>query len=79
MGKASRIFKSERRLGLYLLAGLCVALGVLFVGLSVLESRNEPSGSVATGDVASSRALAKDAKLESRARIAGEAARQEAA
>jgi sortase A len=79
MGKASRIFKSERRLGLYLLAALCVALGALFVGLSVLESQSEPVKSAATPDVASSpETLINEARVESQARIEGLAARQAA-
>ena len=78
MGKASRIFKSERRLGLYLLAALCVALGVLFVGLSVLESQSEPVKSVTKPDVVSSDTLSSEARVESQARIEGLAARQTA-
>jgi sortase A len=79
MGKAKRIFKSERRLGLYLLAALCVALGALFVGLSVLESQSEPVKSAATPDVASSpETLINEARVESQARIEGLAARQAA-
>jgi hypothetical protein len=32
MGKAKRIFESERRMGLYLLGALCLALAAVFVG-----------------------------------------------
>jgi hypothetical protein len=32
MGKASKIFKSESRLALYLLGAICAALGALIVG-----------------------------------------------
>ena len=79
MGKASRIFKSERRLGLYLLAALCVALGAIFVGLSVLETQSEPVKSAATPEVASSpETLINDARVESQARIEGQAARRAA-
>ena len=79
MGKASRIFKSERRLGLYLLAALCVALGALFVGLSVLESQSEPVKSAATPSLASSpETLINEARVESQARTEGLAARQAA-
>ena len=79
MGKASRIFKSERRLGLYLLAALCVALGAIFVGLSVLETQSEPVQSAATPEVASSpETLSNDARVESQARIDGQAARRAA-
>ena len=79
MGKASRIFKSERRLGLYLLAALCVALGAIFVGLSVLETQSEPVKSAATPEVASSpETLSNDARVESQARIEGQAARRAA-
>ena len=79
MGKASRIFKSERRLGLYLLAALCVALGAIFVGLSVLETQSEPVKSAATPEVASSpETLSNDARIESQARIEGQAARRAA-
>lgn len=78
MGKASRIFKSERRLGLYLLAALCVALGALFVGLSVLESQSEPVNSVAKPAVVSSETLSDEARVESQARIEGLSARQAA-
>ena len=79
MGKASRIFKSERRLGLYLLAALCVALGALFVGLSVLESQREPVKSAVTPEMASSpETLINEARVESQARIEGLAARQAA-
>lgn len=79
MGKASRIFKSERRLGLYLLAALCVALGAIFVGLSVLETQSEPVKSAATPEVASSpETLSNDARVESQARIDGQAARRAA-
>ena len=79
MGKASRIFKSERRLGLYLLAALCVALGALFVGLSVLESQSEPVKSAVTPEMASSpETLINEARVESQARIEGLAARQAA-
>src|SRR5215204_3490874 len=79
MGKASRIFKSERRLGLYLLAALCVALGAFFVGLSVLEPQSEPVKSAAIPDVASSpETLINEARVESQARIEGLSARQAA-
>jgi sortase A len=78
MGKASRIFKSERRLGLYLLAALCVALGALFVGLSVLGSQSEPVKSVVKPDVVSSETLSDEARVESQARIEGLSARQAA-
>src|SRR5215207_7328301 len=79
MGKASRIFKSERRLGLYLLAAVCVALGALFVGLSVFESQSEPVKSASTPDVASSpETLINDARVESQARIEGQVARRAA-
>jgi sortase A len=78
MGKASRIFKSERRLGLYLLAALCVALGALFVGLSVLQSQGSPVKSVNKPDVVSSQTLSDEARVESQARMKGLAARQEA-
>ncbi|HEX6709559.1 MAG TPA: class E sortase, partial [Rubrobacter sp.] len=78
MGKASRIFKSERRLGLYLLAALCVALGALFVGLSVLESQGEPVKSATKPHVVSSDTLSSEARVESQARIEGLAARQAA-
>ena len=78
MGKASRIFKSERRLGLYLLAALCVALGALFVGLSVFESQSEPVQSVTKPNVVSSDTLSNEARVESQARLEGLAARQTA-
>jgi sortase A len=65
-------------LGLYLLAALCVALGALFVGLSVLDSQGEPVKSVVKPDVVSSETLSDEARVESQARIEGLSARQAA-
>ncbi|MGH3146820.1 MAG: sortase [Rubrobacter sp.] len=79
MGKASKIFKSERQLGLYLLGAICVALGAIFVGMSVFGAEVEPIKQAATPGVASApEPLVNEALVEAQARIDGQAARQAA-
>jgi len=79
MGKASKIFKSERRLGLYLLGAICVALGAIFVGMSVFGAEIEPVKKAITPAVASApEPLVNEALVEAQARIDGQAARQAA-
>jgi sortase A len=79
MGKAKKIFKSERRLGLYLLGAICVALGAIFVGISVFGAENQPVREAATPVVASApEPLVNEALVEARARIDGQAARKAA-
>lgn len=79
MGKAKKIFKSERRMGLYLLGAICMALGAVFVGMSVFGAESEPVKKAATPVVASAPGpLVNEALVEARARIEGQAARQAA-
>ncbi len=79
MGKASKIFKSERRLGLYLLGAICVALGAIFVGMSVFGAESAPVEKAATPVVDTAPApLVNEALVEARARIDGQAARHAA-
>ena len=79
MGKAKRIFKGERRLGLYLLGAICVALGALFVGISVLGTESEPVEKASAPAVAEApEPLVNEALVEAQARIDEQAARQAA-
>ena len=79
MGKAQKIFRSERRAGLYLLGAICVALGALFVGINAFATGGEPVKGAVTPTVASApEPLVNDALVEARARIDGEAARRAA-
>jgi len=79
MGKAKKIFKSERRMGLYLFGALCLALGALFVGMSVLGADSEPVTRAAAPAVATApEPLVNEALVEAQARIDGQAARQAA-
>ncbi len=79
MGRAKNIFKSERRLALYLLGAICVALGALFVGMSILGAESEPVEKASTPSVATApEPLVNEALVEARARIDGQAARQAA-
>ena len=79
MGKAQKIFRSERRAGLYLLGAICVALGALFVGISVFGAEGEPVKEAVTPAVASApEPLVNEALVEARARIDGQAARRAA-
>ena len=77
MGKAQKIFRSgERRAGLYLLGAICVALGALFVGISVFAAESEPVKGAATPAVASA---PEPPKVEAQTRVEGQAAKREAA
>ncbi len=79
MGKAKKIFKSERRMGLYLLGALCVALGAIFVGMSIFGVEDEPVRRAATPAVAPApEPLVNEALVEAQARIDGQAARKAA-
>ncbi len=79
MGKAKRIFESERRMGLYLLGAFCLALGAVFVGMSVLGAESEPVNRAASPAVATApEPLVNEALVEARARIDGQAARHAA-
>ena len=79
MGKAKRIFESERRMGLYLLGALCLALGAVFVGMSVLGAESEPVNRATSPTVATApEPLVNEALVEAQARIDGQAARQAA-
>ena len=79
MGKAQKIFRSERRAGLYLLGAICLALGALFVGISVFGTGSEPVKGAATPVVASApEPLTNEALVEAQARIDGQAARRAA-
>ena len=76
MGKAKRIFRSERRLGLYLLGAICVALGALFVGMSVIGADSAPVEKANAPAVGTAPApLVNEALVEAQARIDGQAAR----
>jgi len=79
MGKASKLFKGERRMGLYLLGALCAALGALFVGVSVFGAESTPVEKAVAPAVASApEPLVNEALVEARARIEGHAARRAA-
>ena len=79
MGKVQKIFENERRMGLYLLGALCVALGALFLGMSVLGAESEPVERAATPAAAPApEPLVNEALVEAQARIDGQAARAEA-
>ncbi len=79
MGKAKKIFKSERRMGLYLLGALCVALGAIFVGISVFGAEDGPVRGAAIPAVAEApELLVNEALVEAQARIEGQAARKAA-
>jgi len=79
MGKAKKIFKSERRVGLYLLGAVFVALGAVFVWMSVFGAENEPVSTASIPAVASApEPLVNEALVEAQARIDGQAARQAA-
>ncbi len=79
MGKAKKIFKSERRMGLYLLGALCVALGAIFVGISVFGAEDGPVRGAAIPAVAAApEPLVNEALVEAQARIEGQAARKAA-
>ena len=79
MGKAKRIFESERRMGLYLLGAVCVALGAIFVWMSVFGAESEPVSTASIPAVASApEPLVNEALVEAQARIDGQAARRAA-
>ena len=79
MGKAQKIFGSERRAGLYLLGAICLALGALFVGISVFAAEGEPVSGASTPVVASApEPLVNEALVEAQARIDEQAARRAA-
>ena len=48
MGKASKLFKGRRRAGLYLLGAVCLALGAVFLGMSIFGTGGEPVKKAAT-------------------------------
>ena len=82
MGKASKLFKGRRRAGLYLLGAVCLALGAVYLGMSIFGTGGEPVKKAAT-PVAAPEPLVNEALVEARARAAGllarEAAEKEAA
>jgi sortase A len=79
MGKAKKIFKGERRMGLYLFGALCVVFGALFVWMSVFGAESEPVKRAATPAGATApEPLVNEALVEAQARIDGQAARQAA-
>ncbi len=79
MGKTSKIFKDGRRGGLYLLLAVCLALGAVFLGISVFTPEGEPVKKAATPIAAPApEPLVNEALVETRARMAGQAAREAA-
>jgi LPXTG-site transpeptidase (sortase) family protein len=77
MGKASKLFKGRRRVGLYLLGAVCLALGAVFLGMSIFGVGGEPAKRAAT-PVAATGPLVNEALVEARAREAGQVAREAA-
>src|SRR5688572_8504030 len=79
MGKASKLFKGRRRAGLYLLGAVCLALGAVFLGMSIFGVGGEPAKRAATpvADPAPG-PLVNEALVEARARAAGQVAREAA-
>ena len=79
VGKASKIFKGGRRVGLYLLGAVCLALGAVLLGVSVFGTEGEPVKKAATPVAAPApETPVNDALVEARARAAGQAAREAA-
>jgi sortase A len=80
MGKASKILRGRRRMGLYLLVAVCLALGVLSLGMSVFRTQGEPVKEAVTPVAAPApEPLVNDALVEAQARAAGQIAREAAA
>jgi LPXTG-site transpeptidase (sortase) family protein len=84
MGKASKLLKGRRRAGLYLLGAVCLALGAVFLGMSIFGTGGEPVKKAATPALAPApEPLVNEALVEARARAEGllarEAAEKEAA
>jgi sortase A len=66
-------------MGLYLLGALCLALGAVFVGMSVLGAESEPVNRATSPAVATvPEPLVNEALVEAQARIDGQVARQAA-
>jgi sortase A len=79
MGKASKLFKGRRRAGLYLLGAVCLALGAVFLGMSIFGVGGEPAKRAATPVAAPApEPLVNEALVEARARAAGQVAREAA-
>jgi LPXTG-site transpeptidase (sortase) family protein len=79
MGKASKIFKGRHRAGLYLLVAAGLALGALFLGMSIFGTGGEPVKRAATPVAAPApEPLVNEALVEARARAAGQVAREAA-
>jgi sortase A len=79
MGKASKLFKGRRRAGMYLLGALCLALGAVFLGMSIFGVGGEPAKRAATPVAAPGPGpLVNEALVEARARAAGQVAREAA-
>jgi LPXTG-site transpeptidase (sortase) family protein len=79
MGKASKLFKGRRRAGLYLLGAVCLALGAVFLGMSIFGVGGEPAKRAATPVAAPGPGpLVNEALVEARARAAGQVAREAA-
>jgi LPXTG-site transpeptidase (sortase) family protein len=79
MSKASKLFKGRRRAGLYLLGAVCLALGAVFLGMSIFGVWGEPAKRAATPVAAPGPGLlVNEALVEARARAAGQVAREAA-
>ena len=79
MGKASKLFKGRRRVGLYLLGTLCLAFGAVYLGMSIFGTGDEPVKEAATPVAAPApEPLVNEALVEARARAAGQVAREAA-
>jgi LPXTG-site transpeptidase (sortase) family protein len=79
MGKASKLFKGGRRAGLYLLGALCLALGIVSLGVSIFGTGGEAVKKAATPIAAPAPApLVNEELVEARARVEGQAAREAA-
>lgn len=75
MGKASNLFKGRRRAGLYLLGAVCLALGAVFLGMSIFGTGDEPVKEAATPVAAPApEPLVNEGLVEARARAAGQIA-----
>ena len=79
MGKASKIFKGRRRAGLYLLGAVFLALGAVYLGVSVFGTEGEPVKRAATPvAVPDPESRVNEALVEARARVEGQIAREAA-
>jgi LPXTG-site transpeptidase (sortase) family protein len=80
MGKSSKLFKDRRRAGLYLLGAVCLALGAVFLGMSIFGTGGDPVKKAVTPVVAPA-PLVNEELIEARApgQVAREAAEKEVA